>query len=260
LPLAFATHTLFCYEQAPSGVTSEKAAEHYRTLARNEYGRERYQLAQRYFEQAINAAQNLAAARPQYANSAKETQARSLVGVGGCKIAVFEYRDALRYSAEGKNLALEIKKEDVAGAAAANLSTIYYQLGDLRLAEREADDAVKLLDSAEQKPDSNSSQLSPILLSHYLIRRVFAGKTRISQARKLPTIGAFKEPIRPDPSWSRTFMKTMAPLFCYHGTLPTNLIGEPKPDYSLIWRASWIRLMETGPALPSTMSIRRNSN
>ena len=84
------------------------------------------------------------------AEIARETQnvpnqAKALVSASGCQIRTFQYRQALASADSARQLALEVKDDDLAGAAANNRATVYSQVGDNLSAVQAARESVDLL-------------------------------------------------------------------------------------------------------------------
>lgn len=87
------------------------------------------------------------------ARSAHNTwqQARVLLVLSGCRIMLFDYRGAMQTAESARRLALRANDNTTAGSAAINLATLYLQLGDVRLAAREASYAADLLRNSDRK-------------------------------------------------------------------------------------------------------------
>ncbi len=78
-------------------------------------------------------------------------QARALLSLSGCRIMLFNYRDAQQAAEAARNLAFKIDDRTIAGSASINLATIYSQLGDFSLAGKEAARAADLLQDTPEK-------------------------------------------------------------------------------------------------------------
>lgn len=75
----------------------------------------------------------------------KRWRAKALLVASACRIRLFDYRQAQQAAETSRQLALEVHEQGDAGAATVNLATIYLQLGDYRLAGKEAGYAADLL-------------------------------------------------------------------------------------------------------------------
>ncbi len=73
------------------------------------------------------------------------SKAKALVLRGICEIHLFHYRAALTSLQSARDLSIRLHDETVAGAAAANVSVVFAQLGDFALAEKHARQSVDLL-------------------------------------------------------------------------------------------------------------------
>jgi CHAT domain-containing protein len=80
-----------------------------------------------------------------------EGEARALLALSGCRIMLFNYRDAQQAAQAARNLAVKINDPIIAGSASINLATIYSQLGDFSLAGKEAARAADLLQNTSEK-------------------------------------------------------------------------------------------------------------
>jgi len=78
-------------------------------------------------------------------------EADALLDISGCRIRLFEYREALESAEASRKIALLAHDNTKAGAASGNLSTIYVQLGDFASANKEADRSVNLLRYSPRK-------------------------------------------------------------------------------------------------------------
>ncbi len=78
-------------------------------------------------------------------------EARALLAISGCRIMLFNYRDAQQAAEAARDLAFKIDDRTIAGSACINLATIYSQLGDFRLAGKEAEHAAELLQNTPDK-------------------------------------------------------------------------------------------------------------
>jgi CHAT domain-containing protein len=95
------------------------------------------------FEQACQLASEAATV----ARQAREHwyESKALLSVSACRIRLFDYRQAQQAAETSRQIALEIHDLNTAGASTVNLATIYLQLGDYRLAGREAAYGARLL-------------------------------------------------------------------------------------------------------------------
>jgi CHAT domain-containing protein len=80
-----------------------------------------------------------------------ELEAKALGSEGACQIRLFRYREALDSSEAARQIAARAKDNSLAGIEAANVSTIYAQLGDFSQAEDEARASVRLLRQSPRK-------------------------------------------------------------------------------------------------------------
>ena len=80
-----------------------------------------------------------------------DDQATALLSEGACQIRLFHYRSALQTIGQGQNLAARAKSLDRAGVAAADLATLYSELGDFERAEKSAAEAARFLRSSTSK-------------------------------------------------------------------------------------------------------------
>ncbi|HSU33156.1 MAG TPA: CHAT domain-containing tetratricopeptide repeat protein [Bryobacteraceae bacterium] len=78
-------------------------------------------------------------------------EAKALALSAGCQIGLFRYRQALAQANEALELAVQVKDDTVAGAAAGNLATVYAQLGDFANAGRRAGQSVTFLRHSNRK-------------------------------------------------------------------------------------------------------------
>ena len=90
-------------------------------------------------------------------------QAISLISIASCEIYLFDYRDAVKSLDAARQLAGNIKSDDLLGAAAVNQSTIYSQLGDTDLAEKAALEAIPKL---EKSPRADMLVKSLLILAN----------------------------------------------------------------------------------------------
>jgi CHAT domain-containing protein/predicted negative regulator of RcsB-dependent stress response len=72
-------------------------------------------------------------------------QLDAILRLSGCRIRLFQYRQALEATDTARQLAFHLNDDTLAGANANNRATIYSQLGDYQLAARAAEEAVALL-------------------------------------------------------------------------------------------------------------------
>jgi CHAT domain-containing protein len=89
-------------------------------------------------------------------NTARRTndpagEARALLSLSGCRIMLFNYRDAQQAAQTARDLAFKINDRTIAGSASINLATIYSQLGAFSLAGKEAARAADLLQNTPEK-------------------------------------------------------------------------------------------------------------
>jgi CHAT domain-containing protein len=78
-------------------------------------------------------------------------EARLQLVLSGCRLTQFDYREAMQTAETSRRLALKSKDNTTAGSAAINLATVYQQLGDVRLAGKEAAYAADLLKNSNEK-------------------------------------------------------------------------------------------------------------
>lgn len=78
-------------------------------------------------------------------------EAQALVLLGGCEIRLYRYSSAFQTLKKAKETALKAGDHTFAGAAAANISTIYSQLGDFESAKASADEATNYLKDSPNK-------------------------------------------------------------------------------------------------------------
>ncbi len=78
-------------------------------------------------------------------------EASALLSLSGCRIMLFNYRDAQQAAQAARSLAFKINDRTIAGSASINLATIYSQLGDFNLAGKEAARAADLLQNTSEK-------------------------------------------------------------------------------------------------------------
>jgi CHAT domain-containing protein/tetratricopeptide (TPR) repeat protein len=71
-------------------------------------------------------------------------QARLLNNLGGCRQATFQYRAAMAAYREARRIAARIKDYQTAAGVAANLATVYTQMGELDAAQAAAEQALEL--------------------------------------------------------------------------------------------------------------------
>ncbi len=90
-------------------------------------------------------------------------QAKSLTMVGGAQLKNFQYRAALISLEKAVRLAEQIPNDQIAGAAAGNISSIYAMVGDWPSAEAEAARAVEILRKIK-KPDEHGRPLLAMAL------------------------------------------------------------------------------------------------
>ena len=76
---------------------------------------------------------------------------KAFLGAAGCQIRLFQYREALATSSRALQLAKQVSDYTLAGAAAGDQATIYYQLGDYALANNAVDQAVAFLEHSSSK-------------------------------------------------------------------------------------------------------------
>jgi hypothetical protein len=101
------------------------------------------------FEQACQSAGDAATLAHESRDQWHESKA--LLSLSACRIRLFDYRQA-QYAAEtSRQIALANGDLNTAGASTVNLATIYLQLGDYRLAGREASFGAHLLANEPNK-------------------------------------------------------------------------------------------------------------
>jgi CHAT domain-containing protein/predicted negative regulator of RcsB-dependent stress response len=95
-----------------------------------------------------------------------DRQAIALRESSACQLSMFHYREAIELGEASRTLAVRAKDDTSAGAAAILLCSIYRGLGDLALAEREADYAITKLENSPRKDFLALAFLSRGTLEH----------------------------------------------------------------------------------------------
>jgi CHAT domain-containing protein len=110
------------------------------------------QAARRY-----RAAGDFAAAEKLYQQGYEEAQrhdiyaqVKYLTSIAGCRMALFEYRSALKALLEARRLAARIGDREDLGAIAGNLSSLYLQMWDVGAAMEAAEEGRAVMDSLRQ--------------------------------------------------------------------------------------------------------------
>ena len=85
------------------------------------------------------------AARRAHELDQRELESRALLSLAICHAHLFQYRQAVESAERARQIALSVSNYATASRATADLATIYSQVGDFSLAEREAARAVSLI-------------------------------------------------------------------------------------------------------------------
>lgn len=84
-------------------------------------------------------------------NGNQVQQAQALQLLGGCQIRRFHYGAALRTFASARDLAMQANDKTILGALAANVSTVYFQVGDTMAASRTAAESIEFLTNSPRR-------------------------------------------------------------------------------------------------------------
>lgn len=76
---------------------------------------------------------------------------KSQFGLGVCLLHLFRYRDAIAALESARDIALRINNLERAGGVDLNIATLYLQLGDYLVAQKNAKEAVQLLENSARK-------------------------------------------------------------------------------------------------------------
>jgi CHAT domain-containing protein len=114
------------------------------------------------FAQAIEKFTSAARAAHEIADADREAVA--LRGSSTCQLFLFHYRDALALAQASQVLAIRAKDNTEAGNAAMIECTIYRGLGDLALAEKESEEAIRLLANSPRRDFYSKALLNQAVL------------------------------------------------------------------------------------------------
>jgi CHAT domain-containing protein len=111
----------------------------------------------------------------------ENSQANALFKLRACELRQYRYTSAISSLIQGKSLAVQKGRIGLAGAAELNLSTLYFQLGDLLSANRSAQSAIQLSRSSGRK-DLLIKALINSGSIEFESRRFDSGRKRIFEA------------------------------------------------------------------------------
>jgi CHAT domain-containing protein len=133
----------------------------------------------------------LSAAHGAQAIGDPDRQAKALLSATGCQIRLFRYREALASSEAAQTIGSQTGDYTLLGAAAGNLATIYYQLGDFPYAAEEAGHAVDYLRKSWRKDYLTQALLNQASIeadsgNASLAKDIYREGIAVAQAARLP--------------------------------------------------------------------------